>query len=342
MNKNVKSKYIERLRNMSKISKASSSRSDTKTPKIKKEKSKKESAFEQEFIRKNGIKRIKLRTKVLFSGNNYFMERLDQPIDSLDDCLVSIDVENALMSEQQLYDLNPLTIKIQKITNMPDKPLSYEQLRDQCEKAYCCYSFFKNSIHKSPSLSQEKDLFFNDIDVYLTGQFNRDELNEYLHQAPFEIEIHDRDRKVKKSNGIRPCLFGSDAVDDFISNVNSISSKHTLHNPFEIKDRSWDPYGVAKLNLYELFLGKKLLEFFVPVLPCKAPDVLGRNPVKHSSNTKVIGEEDCPLSPGNFLDSNTHLYVKITTAKPLFHNKLSKAQALISNTPIVSLYEKIF
>lgn len=337
MNKNVKSKYIERLRNMSKVSKGNSSRSETKTPKIslKKEKSKKETAFEHEFIRKNGIKRIKLKTKVLFGGYNYLMERLDEPIDSLDDCLVSIDVENTLMSEQQLYDLNPLTIKIEKVTNMPDKPLGYTELKDQCEKAYCSYSFFKNSVHKSPSISQDKDLYFNDINVYLSGQFNRDELDEYLHQAPFEIEIHDRDRKTKKSNGIKPCLFGNNATDDFISSTNSTSSKHTLHNPFDIKDRNWDPYGVAKLNLYDLFLGKKLVEFFVPVLPCKAPDVFGRNPAKHSSNTKAIGDEDCPLSPGDFLDSNTHLYVKITTAKPLFHNKSSKDQALISNDQTV-------
>ena len=83
------------------------------------------------------------------------------------------------------------------------------------------------------------------------------------------------------------------------------------------------------------------MEFFVPILPCKAPDVLGRNANKQSSNTKVLGEEDYPLPPGNFLDSNTHLNVKITTAKPLFHNKYSKAQAQISNTPIVS-FEKIF
>lgn len=339
MNKNVKSKYIERLRNMSKVSKCTSSRSDTKTPKtsLKKEKSKKETAFEHEFNRKNGIRRIKLKTKVLFGGYNYLIERLDDPIDSLDDCLVSIDVGNTLMSEQQLYDLNPLTIKIEKITNMPDKPLSYDELKSQCEKAYCSYSFFKNSVHKSPSILQDKDLYFNDINVYLTGQFNRDELNEYLHQAPFEIEIHDRDRKLKQSHGIKPCLFGNDPIDGSISSTNSTSAKHTLHNPFDTKDRSWDPYGVAKLNLYDLFLGKKLIEFFVPVLPCKAPDVLGRNPVKFSSNTKVIGDEDCPLSPGNFLDSNTHMYVRITTAKALFHNKLSKDQAFISNNQIVFL-----
>jgi hypothetical protein len=239
------------------------------------------------------------------------------------------------MSEQQLHDLNPLTIKIEKVTNMPNKPMSYEQLRANCEKTYCSYNFFKNPMHTTQSILQDKHLYFNDIDVYLTGQFNRDELSEYLHQAPFEIEIHDRDRRAQQNRLLKPCLFGNDAVDNQISNVSSVSSKHTIYNPFDTKDKFWDPYGVAKLNLYELFLGKTLLEFFVPVLPCKAPDVLGRNAIKNSSNTKVLGDEDYPLLPGDFLDSNTHVNVKITTAKPLFHSKLSRTQAVISNASVV-------
>ncbi|CAF0826449.1 unnamed protein product [Brachionus calyciflorus] len=336
MNKNVKSKYTERnIRTLSKMSKASS-RSDSKTPKtsLKKEKSKKETVNEQEYIRKNGTARIRLKTKILYSGNNYYMVRLDEPPSTIDDCFITIDVENTLMSEQQLFDLNPMTIKIEKVTNMPNKPLTYEQLKNQCEKTYCSYSFFKSPIHKTESISQDKNLFFNDTDVYLTGQLNRDELKEYLHHSPLEIEVHDRDRKRLQTHEIKPSLFGNDPIDDQISSVNSVSAKHTIHNPFDTKDRCWDPYGIAKLDLYELFLGKKLLEFFVPVLPCKAPDVLGKNVYKHSSNTKVIGFEDYPLSPGNFLDSNTHINVKITTAKPLFHNKLSKAQASISSQPV--------
>lgn len=150
-------------------------------------------------------------------------------------------------------------------------------------------------------------------------------MSEFLHQAPFELEIHDRDRKAVRHQPLKPCLFGNDAVDDQISSVNSVASKHTLYNPFETKDKRWDPYGVAKLNLYELVLGKKLVEFFVPVLPCIAPDVLGRNATKISSNTKVLGNDDSPMSVGQYLDCNTHLNVKITVAKPLFEYKKTRS-----------------
>ncbi len=89
-------------------------------------------------------------------------------------------------------------------------------------------------------------------------------------------------------------------------------------------------------------LGKRLVEFFVPVLPCHAPDALGRvfnaNHAKNGSsqshasptlsstnahyatNTKRIGTEDMPMTSGAFLEANTHLSVKIASAKPLLNS----------------------
>lgn len=76
------------------------------------------------------------------------MTRLEDPlISSIDDCFMSVNIDNSLMSEQQLHDLNPLTIKIEKATSLPNKPLSYESLRDQCEKVYCSYNF----LNKNPT-----------------------------------------------------------------------------------------------------------------------------------------------------------------------------------------------
>lgn len=73
-------------------------------------------------------------------------------------------------------------------------------------------------------------------------------------------------------------------------------------------------------------MDKKLIEFFVPVLPCTAPDVLGRNAIKNSSqNSKKLDSDNSPMQAGAFLDFNTHLNVKITTAKPVFHDHVIKS-----------------
>jgi hypothetical protein len=319
-----KENITKRNKSASKLSKRSSQMSLTKNRSFikPKEKTKKEIAAEQDFIRKNGNTRVKLKMKILFAGDSFLMTRLEETLPTIEDCFLNLTLENSLMSEQQLYDLNPITIKIEKTSNMPDKPISFAALKEKCEKVYCKYNFFQQPLYKTCDIVQDKHLYFNDTNVYLAGLLNKEELHEFLHYTPFEIEIHDRDRKQIVDHPLRPCLFGNDAADNQISSVNSVASKHTIHNPFETRLKQWDPYGVAKLNLYELVLGKKLVEFFIPILPCAAPDVLGRSSMNKSgsTNTKVLGFDDLPLHGGSFLDSNTHINVKITVAKPLFHS----------------------
>ena len=196
-------------------------------------------------------------------------------------------------------------------------PNSFKELNEKCERAYCSYNFFKYPLYKTIELEQDKHLYFNDINVFLVGLLNKEQLKEFFDSTTFQIEIHDRDRKPIQEQVVKPCLFGNDPVDGQISSVNSVTAKHTLHNPFEAKSKHWDPYGIAKLNLYEFVLGKKLIEFFVPVLPCNAPDALGRPQDKNSKNEKSIVPLDSSLQAGSFLESNTHLSVRLSVAKPL-------------------------
>lgn len=297
------------------------------------EKTKKELAAEIEFIKKNGTARIKLKMKVLFSGETYLAGRLSEPIPTLDDCFVCVNLENDLMSEKQLFDLNPLTIKIEKLTNMPNTPVNFNELKEHCNPVYCTYTFFQQPHYKTEGLLQEKNLFYHDVNVYLLGLLDKQKLHEFLHSTPFEIEIHDRDRKPVTKEQLKACLFGNDVTDENISSVSTTQAKYTVHNPFESKLKTWDPFGIARLNLYDLVMGKKLIEFFVPVLPCTAPDVLGRNVIKNSSqNSKKLDNEHTPSQAGAFLDNNTHLNVKITTAKPVFLIKPFMKEATDINT----------
>lgn len=269
--------------------------------------------------------------------------RLVDPITTVDDCIISINLENSLMSEEQLYQLNPLTIKIEKVTNMPDKPIPMSDLKEHCLPVYCSYNFFQNPEYRSHSLMQEKHLFFYDVNVFLVGLMNSQELHEFLHSTPFEIEVHDRDRKPVTKETLKACLFGNDVNDENIGNTSLAAVKRTVHNPFDSKLKNWDPFGVARLNLYDLVIGERLLEFFVPVLPCTAPDLLGRNMNKSSQSSRKIDTENAPLQPGSFLDFNTHLNVKITTAKSVFNQRALKSSMEFSDSsdPAVCIFDDL-
>ncbi len=319
---------------MSKMSKRSSISSVDMTSsnmaKKRDNKSRKELATELDFIKKNGSTRLKLKMKILFAGYSYIMTRLDESVSTIDDFLVTISLNNQckLMSDRQLNELNPLCIRLEKLADLPNEPISYDQLRQKCERVYCNYEFFNQTPYKSESLVHEKNIYFNDINVYLAGLLNKEELNEYFNACSFQVEIHDRDRREQDSlkQPAKACLFGKDANDSQIGSVNSITAKHTIHNPFKLKHSTWNPYGIARFNLHEFLLGKRLIEFNVPVLPCNAPDLLERkatNSPKTSltNNNKDLGERDPTqaIQPGHYLDANTHLKVTMFLAKPLFN-----------------------
>ncbi len=285
------------------------------------EKTKKEMAAEQDYIKKNGVARLQLRMKILFSGESYIAARITETTPTIGDCILSVQLENSLMSDDQLYDLNPMTIKVEKLTNMPNKPVPFNELKENCLPVYCSYQFFKQPLYRTESLVHSTNLFYYDINVFLLGLLDIQELHEFLHSSSFEIEVHDRDRKPVTKETLKACLFGNDINDENISSTTTAASKHTRHNPFDVQLKNWDPYGIARLNLHDLVMGKKLVEFFVPVLPCMAPDVLGRSVGKATQKSKKIDSENAPIQAGHFLDCNTHLNVKITTAKPVFHAK---------------------
>jgi hypothetical protein len=307
-------------------------RSQTKRQQSKiKEKSKKELAAELEYIKKNGVAQVKLKMKVLFSGESYLGARINDPISTLEDCIISINLENSLMSENQLYELNPLTIKIEKLTNMPQKPVSLSDLKEKCFPVYCSYSFFQQPLYRTEGILHDKNIFYHDVNVFLLGLLNKEELHEFLHSAPFEIEVHDRDRRAKRTETLKACIFGNDPNDDNISNVHTSAAKTTATlNPYDKRITDWDPYGIAKLNLYDLVMDKKLVEFCVPVLPCPIPDILGRNP-KNFQAVKKLDDGSQPMQAGAFLDSNTHLSVQVKTAKPVFLGRKSQKSADKSN-----------
>ena len=78
------------------------------------------------------------------------------------------------------------------------------------------------------------------------------------------------------------------------------SGRRTEHNPFTGKDKPWDPYGIAKVNLSDFLLGEKIIECSVPIKPCKIPDVMDGKGGGIDSD-RIVGKPGSVDGPGIFL-----------------------------------------
>lgn len=55
-----------------------------------------------------------------------------------------------------------------------------------------------------------------------------------------------------------------------------LTGKRTQYNALKDRPTSWDPYGVAKVNMSDFMLGQKVINIQIPVHSCSIPDILGR------------------------------------------------------------------
>ncbi|XP_052781235.1 uncharacterized protein LOC128217855 isoform X2 [Mya arenaria] len=274
-----------------------------------------------EHIKKHGICMIPIRMAVLFSGLESVTNRLETPIPGVEDVFVTLQLNKPLLNDKQKQELNPMIIKIHSATNMPSTPLSHQQLKDRCMPTFCRYSFFNLPSHVTLKRSHTPNVYWDDINVILAGTFEQSEFRQYLNGPPLEIEVHDRDRKLEEVK-LKPTLFGDDLEDEKISNVGTVASRRTLHNPFKDKSKIWDPYGVAKVDLSDLLLGHRYLYIKVPVHSCPPPDLLGLGDSRMGGKMvglagAVDGPVDSPMPGGHYIQTNTMLKVKVELAQPL-------------------------
>ena len=85
----------------------------------------------------------------------------------------------------------------------------------------------------------------------------------------------------------------------------------------------------------EFLHGKKIVEYFLPIAPCSAPEINARVSLKSglnnksmyastnsmntgaTANTKFTQHDPSAMHAGNYLESNAHIYVTVTISKPL-------------------------
>ena len=85
------------------------------------------------------------------------------------------------------------------------------------------------------------------------------------------------------------------------------TGRRTVHNPFKGRNKPWDPYGVAKLDLSELLLGHSYLHLKVPVHNCRIPEVMttGSN---NKGDGRLVGVYGAVDGPGECLGFYYPLY----------------------------------
>lgn len=64
-------------------------------------------------------------------GQRLCVSRLDTPVKTVLDGFVSVSVDKDLLTDEFRKELNPMSIKIKSIKNMPDEPVTYRRLREK-------------------------------------------------------------------------------------------------------------------------------------------------------------------------------------------------------------------
>ena len=64
-------------------------------------------------------------------GTQSITGRLQQPVSGVEDLFITVALDQPLLSEEQKRELNPMIITIKSVTDMPNSPLSFEELRSK-------------------------------------------------------------------------------------------------------------------------------------------------------------------------------------------------------------------
>lgn len=57
--------------------------------------------------------------------------RLKTPVPGIEDMFIQLKLDAPLMSEEQRKELNPMIFTIKRASNLPNTPMSYDELNDK-------------------------------------------------------------------------------------------------------------------------------------------------------------------------------------------------------------------
>ncbi|XP_036840276.1 uncharacterized protein cfap92 [Oncorhynchus mykiss] len=283
-------------------------------------KSTQETASHIEHIRRNGVASLELSYIYLLAGDRCLTDCLETYSSGVYEGLCNITLDRPLISEKLKAELNPLVITILSASSLPSSPVPFHVLEEKCVPVYCQYQFHNTSKHRTKGQEHRTNVYFNDVNVIMTGLLSPGELLEVLRGPPLEIEVHDRDRKLEKVS-TSPALFGTYPNDDKLSSVVPVSGKRTNHHPFRENSKHYDPCGLAKLNLNDLLQGQRSLKVNLPIRCSPPPQLLSSERSdwerKMASMPGTEGVDGQEQQPGHYFDANSQLKVHVEIACPL-------------------------
>uniref|UniRef100_A0A8C6YER1 Cilia and flagella associated protein 92 (putative) n=1 Tax=Naja naja TaxID=35670 RepID=A0A8C6YER1_NAJNA len=252
-----------------------------------------------------------------FACEYYTASRWEENSPKLNEAYLGFAIDKPIMSEKQRHDLNPMIIKIKSAKCLPNTPVPVEELQRTCLPVYCKYTFYKMRPHYTQCRDHGTDVFFKDTNVILVGAIDPGKFNEYLRGPPLEIEVHDRDKKMEALK-MTPSLFGEEPGDSKLSDISTVTSRYMIQNTSTDKENIHSPYGIAKINLNDLLLGGKTLNFCAPIHSCSIQDTslsYGQNTspgAKKTDDSQVV-----QLSVGHYVNAESYLKVRVEISVPL-------------------------
>jgi hypothetical protein len=167
----------------------------------------------------------------LFFGAQSASFKINRAVESISSCVLSINLESPLLSPPYLDWLKPMMLTIERVTNMPSRPIPYHVLEELCEPLNIRFRFFDDSYIHSVQLDSTR---MRDVDVHsqhviLLGLMNDSKLNDQLSNQKLRIEVHDRDYKYRHPGSAVASEFYDTGI--IQTNLNPVS-----------------PYGIAQFG----------------------------------------------------------------------------------------------
>ncbi|KAI9347600.1 hypothetical protein BDR26DRAFT_916014 [Obelidium mucronatum] len=284
---------------MSQISSNPNSNSNTTgatSTSSKKKQKDKLAAAKKKFIfetRRILVGKIKIDLTNFYCGELSVNGILEHPIDGFNQLKSTLSLNTSLLSAAQLKSLNPISITLLSLENMPKTPLSYAELDNQCLPTTATFQFYNdrhvhevcvNSKHSRVSILGTRH-------IILAGLVDQRELQNRILGEDFVVKVYDRIPKRKKLYSVNGEVIDMDTGDESI--------------PMD-----WGPYGVASFNLKEYFeRGMGITRVRASILP------------SHERIRRPEGYRNSLAPPAaHWMEHGTNLVIECQTFSSLLEN----------------------